>query len=90
MPTGAQREGNAVLSPGRNLGPAARVALLTLDAYRVMLSPWLGAVCRFEPSCSRYASAAIERHGILRGGRMALRRLARCHPLGGCGYDPVP
>jgi len=58
--------------------------------YQLVLSPWLGPACRFEPSCSEYALQAIERHGALRGGWLALRRVGRCHPLGGLGYDPVP
>ena len=61
-----------------------------LRAYRVLLSPVLGPACRFEPSCSRYAEEAVQRHGVLRGGGLAVARLARCHPLGGSGYDPVP
>ena len=58
--------------------------------YRVAISPWLGPRCRFQPSCSEYALEALERHGALRGSALALRRIARCHPWGGSGYDPVP
>ena len=69
-------------------------ALAVLWLYRLTISPLLhtvvGSACRFEPSCSRFASEAIREHGVMRGGAMALRRLARCHPLGGHGYDPVP
>ncbi|HTR62385.1 MAG TPA: membrane protein insertion efficiency factor YidD [Candidatus Binataceae bacterium] len=69
-------------------------ALALLSIYRTTISPVIHAVagpaCRFEPSCSRFASDAIREHGLMRGGAMALRRLARCHPLGGHGYDPVP
>ena len=67
---------------------AGVIALLQL--YRMLLSPWLGPACRFEPTCSVYAAEAIERHGTLRGALLAIRRLGRCHPLGGSGYDPVP
>ena len=49
-----------------------------------------GPACRFEPSCSAYAETAIREYGVLRGGYMAARRLLRCHPMGGHGYDPVP
>jgi putative membrane protein insertion efficiency factor len=59
-------------------------------AYRMILSPVLPAACRFEPSCSRYALDAIRRHGPVHGSWLAIRRIARCHPWGGCGYDPVP
>ena len=63
---------------------------LFIRAYRLGVSPWLGPRCRFFPSCSAYALEAIERHGAWRGTRLALWRLARCHP--GCvgGFDPVP
>ena len=64
--------------------------LLLIRAYQVGVSPWLGPACRFEPSCSRYAVEAIERHGVGRGGWLAARRVGRCHPLGDSGYDPVP
>ena len=58
--------------------------------YQWLVSPLLGPNCRFTPSCSHYAIAAIERHGAGRGGWLALRRIMRCHPWGGSGYDPVP
>ena len=62
----------------------------SIRAYRYLLSPWLGAHCRFHPTCSCYAITAIERHGALRGSAMALRRLLRCHPWHPGGIDPVP
>lgn len=62
----------------------------SLRGYRVLVSPWLGPACRFEPSCSRYAEEAIRRFGPLRGSWLALRRLSRCHPFHRGGYDPVP
>ena len=66
------------------------LALTLIRAYQLMLAPLLGGGCRHLPSCSHYASEAIERHGVLRGTALSLRRLARCHPLGTRGYDPVP
>jgi putative membrane protein insertion efficiency factor len=67
----------------------ARAAAALLRAYRRFLSPLLPPACRFEPTCSRYALEAIERHGALRGSLLAVRRLARCHPFHPGGYDPV-
>jgi uncharacterized protein len=57
--------------------------------YRVTLSPLMGGHCRYTPTCSQYAIDAIRRHGAARGGWMALRRICRCHPWGGGGYDPA-
>lgn len=61
-----------------------------IRAYRLVLSPWWGRQCRFTPSCSEYASEAIDRHGAREGSWMALRRLGRCHPWCPGGFDPVP
>ena len=58
--------------------------------YRLLLKPWLGNACRFEPTCSQYALTALERHGALAGGALAAGRLLRCHPFTPCGCDPVP
>lgn len=58
--------------------------------YRHTLSPLLGANCRFQPTCSEYATEALRRYGAFRGGSLVLRRIMRCHPWGGSGYDPVP
>jgi len=63
---------------------------LLLRAYQLAVSPFFPPACRFEPSCSRYASEAVERHGVLHGGALAFRRLARCHPWSKAGFDPVP
>ena len=58
--------------------------------YRYAISPMLGRNCRFHPTCSEYAIEALERHGALRGGWMAAKRVGRCHPFNPGGYDPVP
>jgi len=58
--------------------------------YRYGLSPLFGRPCRFQPTCSEYTLEALHRHGAWHGSRFALRRLSRCHPWGGAGYDPVP
>jgi putative membrane protein insertion efficiency factor len=70
--------------------PVATFLIGAIKLYRLTLSPWIGRGCRFTPSCSAYAEEAIGRFGAVRGGWLALRRLARCHPWGGQGYDPVP
>lgn len=71
-----------------------RCLLLLLTAYRYLLSPVIGPRCRYLPTCSEYAIEALNRHGVLKGGWLALRRISRCHPWkwlgGGSGYDPVP
>lgn len=64
--------------------------LALIRAYRYLLSPWVGTSCRFWPTCSAYSMEAIERHGALRGSWMTLARIARCHPYGTGGVDPVP
>ena len=70
--------------------------ILCIQAYRLVISPaklfLFGSLaqCRFHPSCSAFALEAISRHGALRGTWLALKRVARCHPWGGCGHDPVP
>jgi putative membrane protein insertion efficiency factor len=73
---------------------AQHILLFALRLYRWCVSPALtllfGAACRYEPTCSVYAMEAVRRHGAWRGGWLAVKRLARCQPWGGCGCDPVP
>lgn len=64
--------------------------LFAISAYKVALSPFFRGSCRFTPSCSTYAYEAVSRFGVVRGGWLAARRLARCHPFGASGVDPVP
>ncbi len=66
-----------------------RVLISFLRLYKLALSPLLPPSCRFVPTCSEYAMEAIDRYGTLRGGSLAIRRLARCHPFNRGGYDPV-
>jgi putative membrane protein insertion efficiency factor len=66
------------------------VLMMLVRGYRLLLSPWLGSSCRFEPTCSAYALKALELHGATRGSFLTLRRLARCHPWCAGGHDPVP
>jgi putative membrane protein insertion efficiency factor len=68
----------------------ARLLLLLIRAYQRVLSPLLGNVCRFEPSCSRYAVACIESHGAMRGSLLSVVRLCKCHPFHPGGFDPPP
>jgi putative membrane protein insertion efficiency factor len=75
---------------GRYRLKTAALLALPIRAYQLLVSPVLPPSCRFLPSCSDYAREAIERHGARRGLVLALRRLARCHPWGGSGWDPVP
>ena len=82
--------GAAVPTDHRKPSLLAYVLLAVVRGYQVLLSPIVGGACRFEPSCSRYMTEAIERHGAGRGAWLGLRRLARCHPFGSHGFDPVP
>ena len=68
----------------------AHVLSLPVRAYRLLLSPWVGHNCRYDPTCSAYALEALRVHGGLRGGWLAIRRILRCHPWGGMGVDDVP
>ncbi len=61
-----------------------------VKGYRLLLSPWLGSACRFEPTCSAYSLQALERHGAAMGSYLTLARLVRCHPWCQGGHDPVP
>jgi putative membrane protein insertion efficiency factor len=72
------------------MSPLAWILVLAVRAYRLTLSPWVGYHCRFQPTCSEYALEALAKHGGLKGGWMALKRILRCHPWGGTGVDNVP
>lgn len=67
-----------------------RAAVLAIRLYQKSVSPYLPSACRYLPTCSHYAQDAVERYGAIRGTWLGLKRLARCHPWGGRGYDPVP
>jgi putative membrane protein insertion efficiency factor len=68
----------------------ASALTLMVRFYQKAVSPWMPPSCRFQPTCSSYAIQAIQTHGAARGSWLALRRIGRCHPWGGLGYDPVP
>lgn len=64
--------------------------LALIRLYQLLISPFLGPACRYDPTCSEYGMQAISRFGPFKGGWLTLKRLARCHPWGSHGYDPVP
>ncbi len=68
----------------------AKIAILFVRGYQRLISPYLPSSCRYQPTCSGYAIEAIKVHGGLKGSWLALRRIGRCHPWGGSGFDPVP
>lgn len=70
--------------------PLDIVAIAAIRGYRAIVSPLFPAVCRFTPSCSAYATGCVERYGVFKGGWLAVRRVARCHPWNPGGWDPVP
>ncbi len=67
-----------------------KITLLPIQFYRVAISPMLPPSCRYTPTCSEYAMIAIKKYGVIKGGYLTIRRILRCHPWGGSGYDPVP
>ena len=68
----------------------ARLLLGLIRFYQLGISPYLAPRCRYQPTCSQYALEAIRKHGAIKGSYLAGKRICRCHPWGGSGYDPVP
>jgi putative membrane protein insertion efficiency factor len=68
----------------------ARVVIVLVRGYQLLISPWLGQNCRFTPTCSEYLIEAVRRHGVVRGLWLGARRIGRCHPWHPGGHDPVP
>jgi putative membrane protein insertion efficiency factor len=64
--------------------------LFLIKVYQTLISPLTPAACRFQPTCSHYAKEALVKHGLLKGGKLAIKRIFSCHPWGGSGFDPVP
>jgi putative membrane protein insertion efficiency factor len=64
--------------------------ILLIKLYQWIISPWMGQKCRFTPTCSQYGIEALQKYGPIKGSWLTIRRIARCHPWGGHGYDPVP
>lgn len=72
------------------MSPLAHVLAIPVRVYRLVISPLIATNCRFHPTCSAYALEALEKHGAVKGGWLAAKRIARCHPWGGSGIDNVP
>ena len=66
------------------------IFIIPIKLYQILLSPLLGQSCRYHPTCSQYAVEAIEKYGPIKGIWLGIKRIARCHPWGGSGHDPVP
>lgn len=81
---------STVREHARRWNPLRWALIGFLRAYRLLVSPLYGQVCRYHPSCSAYALEAVTDHGAVRGSWLAVRRLSRCHPWAAGGYDPVP
>lgn len=64
--------------------------LSLIKVYQTFISPITPATCRYQPTCSHYSKEALKKHGLVKGGWLALKRILKCHPWGGKGYDPVP
>jgi len=64
--------------------------IFLVKVYQILISPLFPASCRYQPTCSHYTVEALKKHGLLHGGRLAIKRIFSCHPWGGSGYDPVP
>jgi len=64
--------------------------VILIRIYQGMISPLTPASCRYSPTCSTYSLQALKKHGLVKGGRLAIKRISSCHPWGGSGYDPVP
>lgn len=72
------------------MNPSVRALQLFVRLYQVCVSPFLGANCRYMPTCSAYALQALEKHGAVKGAWLSVKRVCRCHPFASHGYDPVP
>ena len=70
--------------------PTAYIVSVPVRFYRLVISPLIGSNCRYHPTCSSYTLEALEKHGAIKGGRLAVKRILKCHPLGGSGIDNVP
>ena len=67
-----------------------KITIFLVKAYQITISPLIGSNCRFQPTCSQYMIEAIDNHGVMKGLRLGIKRISKCHPFGSSGYDPVP
>jgi uncharacterized protein len=67
-----------------------KIFIIPVRMYQLMISPLIPGACRFHPTCSEYMIQAIKKHGVIKGIALGMKRIGRCHPFGGSGYDPVP
>ena len=67
-----------------------KISIFPIRMYQLLISPWLGQNCRYTPTCSHYTVEAIQEWGVIKGMWLGMKRISRCHPWGGHGYDPVP
>jgi uncharacterized protein len=67
-----------------------KLFIIPVRIYQLMISPLIPGACRFHPSCSQYMIDAIKKHGVIKGSALGVKRISKCHPFGGSGYDPVP
>jgi uncharacterized protein len=67
-----------------------KIFILPIRIYQYMISPLIPGACRFTPTCSEYSADAIKKHGVIKGLFLGIKRIGKCHPWGGSGYDPVP
>lgn len=74
--------------PKRNFGSS--ILIFPIKIYQQLISPLFPGACRFHPTCSQYSIEALENHGVFKGTLLSIKRIAKCHPWGGSGYDPVP
>jgi len=70
--------------------PTAYIVSIPVRFYRLVISPLIGSNCRYHPTCSSFTLEALEKHGAIKGGRLAIKRIFNCHPFGGSGIDNVP
>ncbi len=90
MPDSRPSSARFSVAVNSDMSLASRIALVLIRVYKIVLSPLFAGSCRYTPGCADYMSESISRFGVLRGGWLGTKRLCKCHPLGGHGFDPVP